>query len=359
VTRQHTYPWPPAAASGVGSFPGHDPDEAMRVIAGELPRLPHLPELPARGVGADMIGRTAALLVEFPVATQPSGWRVTDRPGRDLERARSHLSRDLDAVEEHTQGFSGTLKIQLAGPWTMCAGVELRGGQRLLADQGAVADLTASLVEGLQAHLIEVARRVPGARLLVQVDEPALPSVLLGAVPTASGYSTFPAVDRVVVEERLRSVFAAVEAAGGVPLAHCCASSVPVDLLRRSGARALSLDATLLGQDHDEPIGAAVEDGVGLLLGVVPAVDPDVVNSPAATRADGPEMSDPAAIVDPVRRLWHRIGLPPETATRAVVVTARCGLAGASPGHARAALEACRAAARVLQEDPQSAGLSD
>jgi hypothetical protein len=183
--------------------------------------------------------------------------------------------------------------------------------------------------------------------------------VLTGTIPTASGYSTLPAVDRVVVEERLRGVFSAIEAGEGVPLVHCCAPSVPVDLLCRSGARALSLDLTLLGRDHDEPLGAAVEGGMGLLLGVVPALDPPVVNSAQATRAKAPAMSDPAAIVDPVRRLWHRIGLPPDTATRAVVVTPRCGLAGASPGHARPALESCRAAARVLQEDPQSAGLAD
>ena len=32
-------------------MPGTDPDEAMRVIAGELPDFPYLPELPDRGPG--------------------------------------------------------------------------------------------------------------------------------------------------------------------------------------------------------------------------------------------------------------------------------------------------------------------
>ena len=36
-------------------------------VAGELPVLTALPELPARGVGADMIGRTAGLLVDIAV----------------------------------------------------------------------------------------------------------------------------------------------------------------------------------------------------------------------------------------------------------------------------------------------------
>jgi len=56
--------WTPGTATAIGSLPGTDPLEAARTVAGELPELPYLPELPARGVGADMIGRTAALLVD-------------------------------------------------------------------------------------------------------------------------------------------------------------------------------------------------------------------------------------------------------------------------------------------------------
>jgi len=54
-------------------MPGTDPAEAMRVIAGELPRFPHVPELPARGPGADLTGRTAALLVDIPAEVSPRG----------------------------------------------------------------------------------------------------------------------------------------------------------------------------------------------------------------------------------------------------------------------------------------------
>ena len=61
------WPWPAGAATGIGSLPGTDIAEAQRVVLGELPDLPHLPELPDRGPGADMIGRSAALLVDLPV----------------------------------------------------------------------------------------------------------------------------------------------------------------------------------------------------------------------------------------------------------------------------------------------------
>ena len=52
------FPWPPGGATGVGSMPGTDPAEAMRIVLGELPDLPHLAELPARGPGADPVSYT-------------------------------------------------------------------------------------------------------------------------------------------------------------------------------------------------------------------------------------------------------------------------------------------------------------
>ena len=97
-------------------MPGTDPAEAMRVIAGELPDFPHLPELPARGPGADLTGRTAALLVDIPVEVSPRGWRLAEHPGRDLNRARSLLSFDLDVLEEVLDGYRGLVKVELCGP---------------------------------------------------------------------------------------------------------------------------------------------------------------------------------------------------------------------------------------------------
>src|SRR5690348_8122479 len=149
---EERFPWPPASATGVGSLPGADPLEAARLVFGELPDLPHLPELPARGPGADLTGRTAALLVDLAVELQPSGWRFADRPGRDAQRGRDHLARDLDVLEEQAADHAGPLKLQICGPWTLAASIELRHGNRALADPGAVRDLVASLAEGAAAH---------------------------------------------------------------------------------------------------------------------------------------------------------------------------------------------------------------
>jgi len=61
-------------------------------------------------------------------------------------------------------------------------------------------------------------------------------------------------------------------------------------------------------------------------------------------------MSGVAATVEPVRQLWVRLGLDRQRLVDQVVVTPTCGLAGASPPHARAALTLAREAARALTE---------
>ena len=124
-------------ATGVGSMPGTDPAEATRTVLGELPDLPHVPELPARGAGADLTGRGAALLVDLPVDLQPSGWRLTGRPGRDLTRTAAYLRQDLDELAEAFDGWTGRLKLQVAGPWTLAASTWLPRGERVVSDPGA------------------------------------------------------------------------------------------------------------------------------------------------------------------------------------------------------------------------------
>src|ERR1700710_3297467 len=96
----------------------------MRRVVGELPDFAHLPELPARGAGADRIGRSAALLVDVAVDLTPAGWRLVPRPGMDQRRAREFLERDLDALHDVAGGYTGVLKLQAAGPWTLAARLE-------------------------------------------------------------------------------------------------------------------------------------------------------------------------------------------------------------------------------------------
>ena len=58
-----------ATASGTGSWPGTAARSAAEVVVGELgAAMAHVVELPGRGVGADIVGRAGALLVDVASA---------------------------------------------------------------------------------------------------------------------------------------------------------------------------------------------------------------------------------------------------------------------------------------------------
>ena len=344
---EQQFPWPAGAATGVGSMPGTDPVQACEVVFGQLPDLPYLPELPARGPGADLTGRTAALLVGLPVQVTSAGWKLTDRPGRDLTRAVGYWSRDLDTLEEVAAGYAGPLKIQVCGPWTLAATLELsRSANPALSDPGAVADLTASLAEGVAAHAADVRKRVPGATIVVQLDEPFLPAALGGRIPTASGLATVAPVDRIVASQRLAAVLAATSAPSVV---HCCGrAAAAFDEIRAAGATAISFDLGQLPVRETDRIAELAEAGLGLLVGAVPT---DVVarTPPRGARGVAPPRTARQTAEDVVA-MWRRTGLPADQLPAHVVITPACGLAGVAPAAATAALRHCREAARVAAE---------
>jgi hypothetical protein len=321
-------------ATGVGSWPGDDTRdyaEAVRVVLGEAD-LPYLPELPGRGAAAGMVGRTLAMVGDLGFDLQPAGWRLTDTSGVDHRRARSLLAQDLDHLEEQAQDVRGTFKIQVAGPWTLAAAVEKPRGDKVLSDHGARRELAQALAEGVATHLADVRRRVAAARVVVQVDEPGLPAVLSGAVPTASGFGKHRVVHPPEASQALEWV---LEMAGQEPWVHSCAPGVPWALLRGAGARGLSGDLALLGPDDLDVFAEALEAGERVALGVVPSTEP---STPPTEKA----------LTEHVVRTLDLLGLDPDAVSEHLVVTPSCGLAGATPAWARRATDLCRAVAREL-----------
>jgi cobalamin-independent methionine synthase catalytic subunit len=339
--------WPAGAATAIGSMPGTDPVEAAAVVFGELPDFPHVPELPARGVGADILGRTAALLVDLAVEVVPSGYRVAAHPGHEHRRGLDLLQWDLDAIQEAREKAGVTpsvIKTQIAGPWTLGAGIELPRGHRVLTDRGALRDFTSSLLDGLAQHVRELTART-GAPVVVQLDEPSLPAVLAGGLSTPSGYGNVPAVPAPEVRDLLSTVIDGIHRVTDQPVVvHCCAPRPPISLFRAAGAGAIAFDFSLLSGSSAaflDEIGEAWDSGTALFLGLVPATDP---GSPLTVR-------DVAA---PAFKLVDRLGFNRDILAERAVPTPACGMAGATPDWMRTALALVRDVGKAFLEPPET-----
>ncbi|MGJ9422885.1 methionine synthase [Aeromicrobium sp. CF3.5] len=306
-----------ARATGIGSMPGTDFVESLKIATEATPDLPFIPELPARGPHAGMIGRTLGLITDLGADLQPDGWRIGVGEGLDQRRARSLLAHDLDVAEEALSEYVGPLKVQVTGPLTLAASVERPRGDKMLADHGARRELAGVLAGGLATHVADLRRRFPAVDLLVQVDEPAIRLVMEGRVPTASGWATHRRVDPPEADDLLRGVVEVIVEGGATPVLHSCGPEVPVELLRGLGFSALSFDLSLARPD--DVWAEAFDGGMDLWIGVLPIEG-------AMSVVNGAEK---------VREFVHRLGFSPEAVADRLVVSTACGLAAATPSRAR------------------------
>jgi hypothetical protein len=154
-------------------------------------------------------------------------------------------------------------------------------------------------------------------------------------VPTASGFGRHRKVDAPEASQALAWVLDAVTGEGAEPWVHTCAPGTPLGLLRGAGARALSVDVTVLSAADHDVLGEALEAGETVALGVVPGTDP----------ADEP---NDAGLTESVLRWLDMLGLDPGEVGERLVLTPACGLAGASPAWVRRALALVRTTAGNL-----------
>jgi methionine synthase II (cobalamin-independent) len=331
-----------AAATGIGSWPGSSPRDAAEIVIGELHTLPHLVELPARGVGADMIGRAGALLVDIGIDTVPRGYRIANGRSSVARRAASLLDEDIDALEEAWEkaglrGGARTVKVQAPGPITLSAQLELPGGHRAITDPGAVRDLAGSLAEGMAVHRAQLEKRLE-TPVVVQFDEPSLPAALAGRLTGVTSMTPVHPVDESVATGLLDECIAVV---GAEVVLHCCAAGLPWKALQRSGIQALSVDVSTLTAGDLDGVGDFVDSGRTVMLGVVATTAPTMRPSAEEVAKAAVGVTDRLGFARPVLR--ERIGITPA-----------CGLAGATPQWARTAVELAQKAADAFAEDPDA-----
>lgn len=313
--------------TGLGSLPGTDFGAAVRMTFDKVPELPYLPELPARGPWAGMLGRGLGLPSGLPAELSAGEWRLSGAPGVDQRRARATWRDDLDRLEESAPGYTGRFKVAVTGPWTLAAATGVPHVGRVLADVGARRDLAQSVAGAVGELLVDLARRLPGVDLVLQVDEPSLPAVAAGAVPTPGGFFRHRAIDLPEICRGLGWITAeparrglAVETVlhscapwpGGWPLAALLGEDST-----GAGFGSVSLDLDQLRTPDWDALAGAIDGGAGLYLGCLPTTgEPRPLPIDAVRRRAliALELLGGAAVAD------------------RLVLTPACGLAGWAPG---------------------------
>ena len=316
--------------TAAGSLPGTDFRGALVAMAESLPGMVPWPELPARGVGSGMVGRALGLIDTLSFDLQPAGWRLVPGFSRDQARAQAQWRSDLDDAEELLQGFTGVLKVGVAGPWTLAGSVERPMGDRLLADHGARRELAGALADAVSGLRAELTRRLPGVTVWVQVDEPLLVAVSRGELATSSGFSKHRGVDASELTAALKPF-----AAGAV--LHCCAAGDWLPAARAAGFEAVAVDTRLFdGTLALDRLGQWLAEGRRLVAGVVDTI------TAAVRPAD--------ALVREALRVLRPLELDPGLLLERVDLGTGCGLAGWRQPDVLPQLANLRRAADLLAE---------
>lgn len=310
--------------TGLGSLPGTDFGAAVRMTFDKVPDLPYLPELPDRGPWAGMLGRGLGLPSGLPAELSAGEWRLSGAPGVDQRRARATWRDDLDLLEECAPGYAGRFKVAVTGPWTLAAATGVPHVGRVLADIGARRDLAQSVAEAVGELLVDLDRRFPGIELVLQVDEPSLPAVAAGAVPTPGGFFRHRAIDLPELCRGLRWLTAEPARRGlrAETVLHSCAAwpggwplaSLVGEDPTGAGFGAVSLDLDQLASADFDALAEALDSGAGLYLGCLPTT------------------GEPRPLgVDAVRRRALTVVERVDASADRLVLTPACGLAGWTP----------------------------
>lgn len=315
-------------AAAAAAFPGVDARHAAEMLSAETP-APHLsalPELPQRGHHATLLGRAAAQLSELYGELTSYGWRLTQRPGADHQRAAQLLRADVDTLADvrgeraETHGEeSSPLKVEVLGPVSLAAQLALPSGEKVLVDHGARRDLAESLAAGLTSHVEHVRRACSPQTLSVVLSETRYGKVRRGEVPTVSGYRTIRSLPRDETRVMIGVVVEALRAAGAdeviLDLGDAPQPEHVEDFRGREASRVegFGLPVTALGSTAWEQVAELTESGTQWLAGML---------RPHETRrATLPQVSSLAARLT---KPWQALGMP-AASLESFLLTTYCG----------------------------------
>jgi hypothetical protein len=280
-------PFEPLAATGIGSVPFADPDEAVKLILDHLPQVPFWPQLVRLGFFEGMNVQAARGLPALKVDEAARVVALDPEIPRDEALARFYeavFSGDLAPFgfePREAQGFfallrqvaarnlpCAALKGQLSGPVTFAGVIKDGAGKPILFDR----ELTQAVCQGLARKAAWQAARFRelGKEAVIFFDEPYL-----------SGFgSAYLPLSREEAAEILGGTLEETRQAAAGPLSlgiHCCGNTdwsllleAPIDILSFDSFG--YFDSLRL---YDRALQKFLARGGWLAWGLVPTLDPE------------------------------------------------------------------------------------
>lgn len=325
---------PRGMATGIGSLPFADPEEALDLIFAELPEMPHWPQLPRRGEPEHFVFQFLRPLVDCGMLTAGQGRWILDASGENSAACLTEFYTGCLSAEEGdsacrqaylpspeaaaglhaflVRARAGGLKPaayvkgQIAGPLSVALELKDRQGRPAYYH----GDLRDTIVRtlALNARCQASALSGFGATPIVFVDDPAV---------GAYGSRLHLALSRETIIEDLDFIFGAIQSESALAGIHCC-EAVDWSLLLETQVRILSLDAYRFGASlipYAEHLRRFVARGGVIAWGIVPTLD-------------DPYNESVESLLQSLDALWNDI-FPTravrETALRQCMLTPACG----------------------------------
>jgi hypothetical protein len=301
-------------ATGVGSLPHRDANDAAALVFRCLPELPAAPQLPHRNPREGMIAQwmqgVDGVVVDDNGALCVIGELDSSRPVDVELRPDAHagLLAFIDAAAAAPRP-PARVKAQVTGPLTL--GVALERAGVPAAQAFAVAAQVAR--EWAIAIELYVATRIPDSKLLLFLDEPALVRWRRDDAP----------LDRELATDILSAGLAAPRCATGVHV--CGAGDVPMALA--AGPDVVHLDVDAVAFEDAVVLTRFLDGGGWVAWGAVPT--------------HGPIGEDPSPLWKALLDVWcelTRRGCDPVQLRQQALVAPACGLAGHGPSQAERAM---------------------
>jgi len=337
-------------ATGIGSLPVTDPDQAAALSIRYLPEAPIWPQLPQRSFHEHMDGQYSETLPGIVVDEKRH--RFSFDTSKDLTPELEtffgkYLEKDYSFFrisEDYAAGFYGFLRAarkglpkqarfikgSITGPLTAGISFKDETGKDIIHNDV----LFDAVVKGLAmkaAWQIETFRPF-GLPVIIFIDEPAMES--LG--------SAFSAASPAMVSEKLDEIIGTIHELGGIAGIHCCGNA-DWPLIFNTKVDIVNFDAfgyvekVLL---YPDDIRKFFGRGGALAWGIVP--------TGAFTGAETAEM-----LVERLETALKRLesaGIDRRTLLRQCLITPSCGMGSLTPEKSEAILRLLRQVAEAMQK---------